>query len=61
MQPLALIIDGQERVTSQTRDIRSPFDQSLVTIACEGDERDALNAIQAARAAFDSQIGRAHV
>ena len=55
MQPLALIIDGRERIASQTREIRSPFDQSLVTIACEGNERDALDAIQSARAAFDSQ------
>lgn len=51
-----LCIAGTWRDSSDgvTREIRSPFDQSLVAIAAEATAADVDDAIAAARAAFDS-------
>jgi len=43
-----------DAVDGGTREIRSPFDQSLVTVAAEAGAADVDAAIAAARAAFDS-------
>ncbi|WP_205093613.1 betaine-aldehyde dehydrogenase [Thalassobacillus pellis] len=50
-----MYINGEwvEAVSKNTRDIISPFDQEIVAITAEGDERDSKQAIEAARKAFD--------
>ncbi len=40
-------------LSGSTREIINPFDQTVIAIVPEGDERDAERAIQAAREAFD--------
>ena len=54
----SLYINGEWLASADggTREIRSPHDNSLVTTVSEGTTDDAISAIAAARAAFDSGI-----
>lgn len=49
-------INGQwvEAVSGKTREIINPYDQEIIAVVPDGDERDAQAAIAAAREAFDN-------
>ncbi|MDY0132259.1 MAG: aldehyde dehydrogenase family protein [Desulforegulaceae bacterium] len=53
-----MFINGKwvESESGGTRKIINPFDQSVIAKVAEGDERDSVKAIKAARQAFDSGI-----
>ena len=53
-----MYIDGrwQPAVSGQTRRIVNPFNRETIAVVAEGDRADAIRAIEAARAAFDSGI-----
>jgi betaine-aldehyde dehydrogenase len=53
-----MFINGEwvESESKQTREIINPFDQSVIAVVAEGDRKDSVNAIKAARKAFDSGV-----
>jgi len=56
MKKIQMYINGQwvDSQSNDTREIINPFDQSIIAIASEGDRSDSIEAIKAARDAFDS-------